>query len=267
MQSRLQKTDKTVAVNIRRLREQRGLTQKQLADKLFVSDNVVSKWERGESLPDPETLALLARIFEVEPGEIVYDAQDARTHGPSDRTPRRLPMNVFSLLCMAGVVLSSVILFALSVKAYIRLPGRIGIHFGPDGEIDLYGRKGMLFLCPGVSAMFAIAALLLNFIKIRWKVNLGVFPVYLDDLCKEEGNRIKIHKLLSAGLNATLLAAQSLFVLLGCYMALQRAVPVAAMWSIVCAVILVPVVFVVASIVKINVIRESERECEDERQN
>lgn len=267
MQNRLQKTDKTVAVNIRRLREERGLTQKQLASKLFVSDNVVSKWERGESRPDPETLALLARIFEVEPGEIVYDAQDARTHELSDRTPRRLPMNVFSLVCMAGVVLSSVILFALSVKAYITLPDRIGIHFGPDGKIDLYGSKGMLFLCPGVGATFAIAALLLNFIKIRWRVNLGVFPVYLDDLCRQEKNRIRIHGVLSAGLNATLLAVQSLFLLLGCCMALQKAVPVVAMWSVVCVVILVPVVFVVAGIVKVNAIRESERECEDERQN
>ncbi len=40
---------KTIAVNIRGLREKAGLTQKELADKLYVSDNVVSKWERGVS--------------------------------------------------------------------------------------------------------------------------------------------------------------------------------------------------------------------------
>ena len=78
MQNRLQKTDKTVAVNIRRLREERGLTQKQLASKLFVSDNVVSKWERGESLPDPETLARLAETFGVEVGAIVYENENRK---------------------------------------------------------------------------------------------------------------------------------------------------------------------------------------------
>lgn len=42
--------NKVVAANIRRLREKAGLTQKELADRLYVSDNVVSKWERGDSL-------------------------------------------------------------------------------------------------------------------------------------------------------------------------------------------------------------------------
>ena len=32
------------------LRKERGMTQRELAEKLFVSDKAVSKWERGESL-------------------------------------------------------------------------------------------------------------------------------------------------------------------------------------------------------------------------
>lgn len=50
MQNISDKDKKTVAVNIRKLREQAGFTQRELADKLYVSDNVVSKWERGGSL-------------------------------------------------------------------------------------------------------------------------------------------------------------------------------------------------------------------------
>ena len=34
------------------LRKEHGMTQKDLAEKLFVSDKAVSKWERGLSLPD-----------------------------------------------------------------------------------------------------------------------------------------------------------------------------------------------------------------------
>ncbi len=33
-------------------RKEKGLTQKQLAQRLYVSDKAVSKWERGLSLPD-----------------------------------------------------------------------------------------------------------------------------------------------------------------------------------------------------------------------
>lgn len=45
-----------------RLRKEKGMTQKELAEKLFVSDKAVSKWERGLSLPD---IALLQPIAEL----------------------------------------------------------------------------------------------------------------------------------------------------------------------------------------------------------
>lgn len=38
------------------LRKEKGLTQQELADRLFVSNKAVSKWERGQSLPDIDLL-------------------------------------------------------------------------------------------------------------------------------------------------------------------------------------------------------------------
>lgn len=43
------------------LRKEKGLTQKELADKIFVSDKAVSKWERGIGCPDISLLQGLAR--------------------------------------------------------------------------------------------------------------------------------------------------------------------------------------------------------------
>ena len=48
---------------LRRFRKKRGLTQKQVADKLHVSRTTVTKWETGNSLPSITTLKLLTRIF------------------------------------------------------------------------------------------------------------------------------------------------------------------------------------------------------------
>ena len=42
------------------LRKQKGMTQKELAQQLYVSDKAVSKWERGLSLPDVTLLLPLA---------------------------------------------------------------------------------------------------------------------------------------------------------------------------------------------------------------
>ena len=51
---------------IRRLRTQQGLTQKQLAERLNVSDKAVSKWERGSGCPDVSLLPALADVFGTE---------------------------------------------------------------------------------------------------------------------------------------------------------------------------------------------------------
>ena len=49
---------------IRELRKQRGITQEQLAESLGISFQAVSKWERGETLPDISLLPTLADILE-----------------------------------------------------------------------------------------------------------------------------------------------------------------------------------------------------------
>jgi len=54
-----------LAENIKRLRLAAGLRQRQLAEKLFVSTQSVSKWEMGSSIPDLDNLCALAKIFDV----------------------------------------------------------------------------------------------------------------------------------------------------------------------------------------------------------
>lgn len=57
----LEKNGKLIA----RLRKEAGLTQKQLADKMHISDRAVSKWERGLGCPDVSLLGRLSEIFSV----------------------------------------------------------------------------------------------------------------------------------------------------------------------------------------------------------
>lgn len=47
------------------LREQKGLTQDQLAERVLVTRQAVSRWETGETVPNAETLKLLSRLFDV----------------------------------------------------------------------------------------------------------------------------------------------------------------------------------------------------------
>ena len=56
---------------IRTLRESRGMTQAELAEKLFVSDKAVSKWENGKGYPDISLLESIAEVFGVSVTELL----------------------------------------------------------------------------------------------------------------------------------------------------------------------------------------------------
>ena len=56
---------------VAQLRKEKGLMQKELAEKLYVSDKAVSKWERGLSIPDVATLVPLAEILGVTVTELL----------------------------------------------------------------------------------------------------------------------------------------------------------------------------------------------------
>ncbi len=50
---------------LHQLRTEKGLSQEQLAEKVFVTRQAVSRWENGETTPGPETLKLLSGLFDV----------------------------------------------------------------------------------------------------------------------------------------------------------------------------------------------------------
>ncbi len=56
-------------------REKMGLTQEQLAEKIYVSRQAVSKWERGESLPDLENIILLSDLYDISIDQILRGAK------------------------------------------------------------------------------------------------------------------------------------------------------------------------------------------------
>lgn len=65
-----------LGANIANFRKQNGLTQAGLAEKLNYSDKAVSKWERGESMPDVLTLVQLAELFGITVNDLIADPNE-----------------------------------------------------------------------------------------------------------------------------------------------------------------------------------------------
>jgi len=68
-----EKLKSQLGANIAAYRKRSGMTQAKLAEQLNYSDKAVSKWERGESMPDVLTLVQLAELFEITTDELLAD--------------------------------------------------------------------------------------------------------------------------------------------------------------------------------------------------
>ncbi|HHY25278.1 MAG TPA: helix-turn-helix transcriptional regulator [Desulfitobacterium dehalogenans] len=66
-----------VAENLRKYRERRGITQKQLANHLGVRDNTISSWEKGTNSIDISTLLIICNFLEISLDDI-YGISDKK---------------------------------------------------------------------------------------------------------------------------------------------------------------------------------------------
>ena len=59
--------------NIKKIRNEKGMTQKDLADKLFVTAQAVSRWENNEAEPSVSTITEIAKIFNVTITDLIEE--------------------------------------------------------------------------------------------------------------------------------------------------------------------------------------------------
>lgn len=108
-----------IAKNITDLRRESHLTQAELAERLNYSDKAVSKWERGESLPDITVLKEIADLFTVSVDYLLTAEHNENTGRKLSPKKRRRHLSI-TLLSVALVWLIATILF---VCAGIALSG------------------------------------------------------------------------------------------------------------------------------------------------
>ena len=69
-----------VANRIYELRKKHNLSQEALAEKLGVSRQAVSKWERSEASPDTDNLIALAKIYDLSLDELIYGEKEGKNN-------------------------------------------------------------------------------------------------------------------------------------------------------------------------------------------
>ena len=114
-----EKLKQCIGTNIAVFRRQQGLTQAELAEKLNYTDKAVSKWERGESVPDVTTLVQVADMFSVTLDELAGRAPAEQVKKDPIRIVRRANKGVIqtlaSLLVWFVAMLVYVVLSSLEI--------------------------------------------------------------------------------------------------------------------------------------------------------
>lgn len=117
-----------IADNINDLRKKKGMTQAELAEKLNYTDKAVSKWERGESVPDIGVLKAIADLFGVSLDYLVSEfhekENEIKTYNKTQKN-NRVAITIISIFLVAlvatllFVILNSSISLGASLLTFI----------------------------------------------------------------------------------------------------------------------------------------------------
>ena len=124
-----EKLKNRIGANIALFRKRQGLTQAGLAEKINYSDKAISKWERGESVPDVVTLVSLSEVLNVTVDTLLSDPnalpeQTGRVQQAMDqvvqktlkrKADKRIITNLSSLLVWFVALLMYVIFASLDI--------------------------------------------------------------------------------------------------------------------------------------------------------
>ncbi len=104
-----------IGLNIATYRKRAGMTQAGMAELLNYSDKAVSKWERGESVPDVLTLAALAQRLGVTVNDLLADPKEAEKVLEPEKPRKKANRRVIQCL-------SSLLVWFVALFVYVVLP-------------------------------------------------------------------------------------------------------------------------------------------------
>lgn len=177
-----------IAEQIIRLRTAAGLSQGDLAEKLEVSRQSISKWETGASLPEIDKLVKLAELFQVSLDELVTGKAPEPPAVQEKNLPLRQIIGIM-MLALAGLCMVVTVLFGHMFGIHTSVGVAMGIWFALLGVIVLHPDNEELRLrLSTVYGVLALAVVLMtvvlhvgfqsNGVFLGWGLTLVAWTIY-----------------------------------------------------------------------------------------
>ena len=162
---------------LQELRKDKGLTQEELAEKLFVSRTAISKWESGRGYPSIDSLKEIARFFSVTIDDLICSDEMISV---AENEKREFADKYISLICNVMDILPVILLF---IPAF-------GNGSGSSETVSLFGLSGItswvktvFIVITGITILNGICgAIIANFNKPLWNRHRLITGVVLSIL-------------------------------------------------------------------------------------
>ncbi len=118
---------------LKKLRSEKGVTQEKLASTVLVSRSTVAKWENGLSLPNEQSLDLLAEYFAIDKGELLSDKSIETVFVEKNIKISQITKLLICITTLCLVLIVGFVIFLFSFWA--RPIGGDGGVLAPENEI------------------------------------------------------------------------------------------------------------------------------------
>lgn len=132
---------RVIGCNISVFRKKMNITQQDLAEKLHVTHQAVSKWERGESAPDIETLVKISNILNTTLNELILGSANSENIGISHQECNHIPLNQFNIQIIWDAVLNKIKASIPEPSYFVWFKGTFAVLEENNIVINYFGSK------------------------------------------------------------------------------------------------------------------------------
>ena len=161
---------------LQELRKQKGLTQEELAESLYVSRTAISKWESGRGYPNIDSLKAISKFFSVTIDELL-SGEEVLTIAEENQKQKEAYLRdmVFGLLDLSAAIVFFVPFFGQKADGYVQAISLLFLT-----EIAPYLKAAYFVMVIGM-VVFGISTLVLqNYRGAFWVRNKSILSLLIN---------------------------------------------------------------------------------------
>ena len=161
---------------LQELRKQKGLTQEELAEALYVSRTAISKWESGRGYPNIDSLKAIAKFFCVTIDELLSSEEVLNiAEGDQKERQKQLQDLVFSLLDLSAAMFFLIPIFGQKTVGYVQAVSLLSLTY-----ITTYLKASYFAAVIGIIAIGVLTLAFRNYRGVFWMRNKSAISLAIN---------------------------------------------------------------------------------------